>query len=285
MKLTPPPSFPGHSIPGSAGPRGPATRHVGAPPHPLALGGRAPLMRKVDLAWLLPSGGVGEGSRLVPALPAFEEAFAAFARGTLFPTGRGLVAVEDLWPGMEVREAGGGRRRLLWRGSTTVVPGGVPGGGPGGGSAQLAQGRVDPAMTRLTRISADALGFGRPIQDLVLGSHARVVRRGPAVRALTGEAAALVPAADLADGVNVVIVTPASPVQVFHLGFEGHERLEAQGVEVDSQHPGPLGAAGLPPEVLGLWLSCFPHRRALAEWGPARLPRVSGQDLGVFDAA
>jgi hypothetical protein len=238
----------------------------------VAPGGRAPLMRKVEMAWLLPSGEAGEGARLVPALPAFEEAFAAFARGTLFPTGRGLVAVEDLWPGMAVRVAGGGTRRLLWRGSTTVVP--------GGDSA-----RVDPAMTRLTRIGADALGLARPLQDLVLGPHARVVRRGPAVRALTGGEAALVPAAHLADGVNVVAVTPPSPVQVFHLGFENHERLEAQGVEVESQHPGPLGAADLPPEVLDLWLSCFPHRRALADWGPAALPRLSGDELGLFDAA
>ncbi len=263
MRLTPHPSFAG-----PASPRG---------PEPLASAGRAPLMRKVDLAWLRPSGEVGEGSRLVPALRAFEEAFAAFARGTLFATGRGLVAVEDLWPGTEVRVAGGGTRTLLWRGSTAVVP--------GGNSAQPAQGRVDPAMTRLTRISADALGLARPLQDLVLGPHARLVRRGPAVRALTGQEAALVPAADLADGVNVVVVTPASPVQVFHLGFERHERLDAQGVEVGSQHPGPLGEASLPPEVLDLWLSCFPHRRSLDDWGPAALPRVSGPELSVFDAA
>lgn len=264
MRATPPGAFP---HPSPAGPS-PAARPHAAP----AAGVRAPLMRKVEIAWLQPSGEAGEASRLVPALPTFEEAFAAFPRGTLFPTPRGLVAVEDLWPGMAVRTAEGGARRLLWRGSTTVAPGG-----------DLS--RLDPAMTRLTRIGADALGLSRPFQDLVLGPHARVVRRGPAVRALTGGEAALVPAADLADGVQVAAVTPASAVQVFHLGFERHERIEAQGVEVDSQHPGPLAAAGLPPEVLDLWLSCFPHRRSLAEWGPAVLPRLTGRDLGLFDAA
>lgn len=243
----------------------------GAPATTTTAASRAPLMRKVEFAWALPSGGVGEGSRLVPALPAFEEAFAAFARGTLFATSRGLVGVEDLLPGMEVRVAGGAMRPLLWRGSTVVVP---------DGSA-----RVDPAMTRLTRISADALGVSRPTETLVLGPHARVVRRGPAVRALTGAEAALVPASDLADGDGVTALAPASPVPVFHLGFEGHERLDAHGVEVESQHPGPLVAAGLSPELLELWLSCFPHRRALADWGPAALPRLSGQDLALFDAA
>lgn len=236
-----------------------------------AVAARGPLMRKAEILWLSPSGDVEEGSRLVPALPVFEEAFAAFARGTLFPTSRGLMAVEDLWPGLEVRIAGGAMRRLLWRGSTTVVPAG--------------SGRVDPAMTRLTRILADALGIARPIQDLVLGPHARVVRRGAAVRALTGGEAALVPAADIADGVTVVPVSPPSPVQVFHLGFDRHERLEAHGVEVESQHPGGLQAQSLSVELLGLWMSCFPHRRSLADWGPPALPRLTQRDLDRHDAA
>lgn len=228
-------------------------------------------MRKVEIAWLSPADTVEEASRLVPALPVFEEAFAAFARGTLFSTSRGLVAVEDIWPGIEVRVAGGAMRRLLWRGSTTVVPAG--------------SGRVDPAMTRLTRVLADALGIARPIQDLLLGPHARMVRRGAAVRALTGGEAALVPAADLADGVSVIQVSPPSPVPVFHLGFDRHERLEAHGVEVESQHPGSLQAQSLPAEVLDLWLSCFPHRRALADWGVPALPRLSRSELERYDAA
>jgi hypothetical protein len=128
-------------------------------------------MRKVELAWLLCSGEVGEDARLVPALPAFEEAFAAFARGTLFPTPRGLVGVEDLWPGMAVRVAGG-------RDAAAPVAR-LDHGGPRRGLGPGRPGRLGPAMTRLTRISADALGLARPLQDLVLGPHARVVRRGP----------------------------------------------------------------------------------------------------------
>ena len=63
---------------------------------------------------------------------------------------------------------------------------------------------------------------------------------------------------------------------MFHLGFDRHERLEAHGVEVESQHPGPLQAQSLSVELLDLWLSCFPHRRALADWGPPALPRLTG---------
>lgn len=229
----------------------------------------APLMRKVEIAWLA-DGAPEESGRLVPALGPFEEGFAAFARGTLFPTERGLVSVEDLWPGMAVRTAGSGMQRLLWRGSTMIVP----------------QGRgQDPAMTRLIRIAADALGIARPLHDLVLGPRARLVHRRPGVRTLTGRDAAAIPAADFADGDGVAEIAPVAPVQVFHLGFERQERLVANGVEVESYHPGPAHAFPLRGEMLELFLSCFPGRRHLADFGEPDLPRLRLKDLDLFDAA
>ena len=62
------------------------------------------------------------------------------------------------------------------------------------------------------------------------------------------------PAMGLADGVGVVTLSPASPVQVFHLGFDRHEILVAHGLEVESQHPGALALA---PDLLSLWLACL----------------------------
>ncbi len=103
-----------------------------------------PLMRQIEVACLGPDGDFQEFTRIVPAVPAFDEAFSAFARGTLFATERGLVAVEDLWPGDRVKTVGRGFRTLMWRGSTLIVP--------------QAQGQ-DPAMGRLTRIAADGLGI------------------------------------------------------------------------------------------------------------------------------
>lgn len=229
-----------------------------------------PLMRRVEIAALGASGRVEEVTRLIPGLPPFEEPFAAFARGTLFPAVQGHIAVEDIWPGMELRVEGGGLSRVVWRGSTMIVPQG--------------QGQ-DPAMTRLTRIAAEAMGYGRPFHDLVLGPRARVVNRRPGVRLLTGREAAAIPAADLVDGVAAVEVTPASPVEVFHLAFERHERLLANGVEVESYHPGPLHAFPLRGEQLGLFLSCFPQVPDLLAFGEPALPRLRMRDLDLFDAA
>lgn len=267
MRRTPDTLVPSRAVPPALGLRPPApARPVPTP----EADRRAPLMRRVEVAWLSASGEVREASRLVPALAPFEEAFAAFARGTLFATDRGYAAVEDLWPGMRVRVAGGSLRTLLWRGSLLV-----------GGSGSD---RVSPEMTRLTRVSSGALGAGRPFPDLLLGPHARVVRRTSAPWAQMG-GAALVPAARLVDGEGIVTVAPASPVEVFHLGFAGHERLEAQGVAVGSQHPAGLARQRLAPALLDLWLSCFPHRRSLADWGPPALPCPPMTDAGLPDEA
>lgn len=245
----------------------PAPPRPGAEPPPR----RAPLLRRqVELAVLSASGRVEEGVRIVPSLPPFEEPFAAFARGTLIAGPCGLVAIEDLWPGMEVRIDGGQIGRVLWRGSTMIVPQG--------------EGQ-DPAMTRLTRLSVEALGLGRPFQDLVLGPRARVVNRRAGVRLLTGRDAALLPASDLVDGSTAVEIAPASPVEVFHLALDRHATLLANGVEVESYHPGPLHAFPLRGEHLALFLGCFPHLRDLLSFGDPILPRLRQRDLELFDAA
>lgn len=247
-----------------------AQRLTARPPSGMAKPRSTPLMRSVEILSLGPDGQVTETNRLVPALPAFDEAFAAIARGAVLATERGPVAIEDLWPGDRIRTADGGLETVLWRGSTMVVP--------------RAQGQ-DPAMGRLIRIATDALGLARPTPDLVLGPKARIVCRAPGVRVLTGSDAALVPVVDFVDGVGLVEITPASPVQVFHLGLARHRRIVAQGVEVESQHPGSAHLLGLREDLLQLYLSCFPHVTSIAEFGPAMLPRLRRADLDLFDVA
>lgn len=229
---------------------------------------QAPLMRRIEVLTLCPHhpGDIAETRRVVPATPIFEEAVAAFAHGAQIPTERGLVAVEDLLPGDRVRTVDRGFRTLLWRGATTLVAD-VPG--------------QPPEMGRLTRISADALGIARPMHDLVLGPMANLVRHGAAIERLTGRRAAAIPARDLIDGMGVVELTPPSAVQVFHLGFERHERILANGVEVESYHPGPARLALIEPEQRGLFLSCFPHLERIEDFGPPALPRLRLAELDL----
>lgn len=229
-----------------------------------------PLMRRIEVVHLTAAHKIADFTRIVPAMPAFEDAFAAFARNTLIQTDRGHISVEDLWPGDMVRTVDHGFQRLLWRGMTLLVP--------------QATGQ-DPAMGRLTRVAADALGIARPMSDLVLGPRARLAHSAPGVRQLTGQDRAFMPARDFIDGINVMELTPPAPVQVFHLGFASHVRLLAGGVEVESFHPGPAHALGLRGDLLALFLSCFPHMADMDAFGPMALPRLRMADLDLISAA
>ena len=229
-------------------------------------------MRKVEIVHLTNphSLDIDDFTRIVPALPPFEEAVAAFARGCLLKTERGQVAVEDLLPGDRVHTVDAGFQTLLWRGATVIS------------SRAVGQ---DPGMGELTRIAADALGIAKPMPDLILGPRARLAHRASGVRQLTGSEIALVPGRDFIDGINVVSLTPPTSVPVYHLGFAGHHRLVANGVEVESYHPGPAHLFGLRGEMLALFLSCFPHVRGLEDFGPPALPRLRLNDLDLFNVA
>ena len=233
---------------------------------------KPPLMRKIEVLHLERPGALefGEFSRIVPAMPAFEEAFCSFARGTLLHTDRGQVAIEDILPGDQVRTADDGLQTLLWRGATII-------------SAHAT--RQDPIMGKMTRIAADALGIARPMPDLVLGPRARILHRGPGVRTLTGADAAAIPARDFCDGVQVIELTPPTAVPVYQLGFAGHHRVLANGVEVESFHPGPAHQLGLRGDLLALFLSCFPHAKTLDDFGAPAIPRLRLSDLDLFEVA
>ena len=120
-------------------------------------------MRKYEAAFLAPNGDMRTVTRLAPASLTFEMPFMAFARGTLMATPSGPVAIEDVQPGLELSTLNGRAQRVLWKGSTTIVPG-APG--------------QNPEAAALARIPADAMGLSRPSHDLLLGCGARVYRTG-----------------------------------------------------------------------------------------------------------
>lgn len=231
-----------------------------------------PLMRRIEVVHLASpdSADIVEFRRVVPALPAFEEAFCAFGRGAIVQTDRGQVTVEDLLPGDSVRTADAGFQNLLWRGATIISP---------------TAPRQDPVMSTLTRISADAMGIARPMPDLILGPRARLIHRAEGVRKLTGSEMAAIPARDFIDGDNVVRLTPPSAGPVYHLGFAGHHRIVANGMEIESYHPGPAHLFGLRGELLDVFLSCFPHADSIEAFGPPSMPRLNLNDLDLFDVA
>ena len=229
-------------------------------PAPVRTPHSAPLTRRYEIAYLDAAGRFDTCTRLAPAIPEFEEAFSAFARGTVIATDDGPVAVEDLVPGMRALTAEGRAERITWIGSITLFPQ-----------------RALPGMhcSTLTRITTDAFGVGRPMPDLVLGPRARVLLRDARCRLAAGTDTAYAPICSFIDGVSIIEVNLVAPISVFHIVLERQGSIRAAGLEVESFHPGSRMADGFDPQVAQIFLSLFPHMRSLSDFGALSHPRMT----------
>ncbi|MBZ4023233.1 hypothetical protein CKO11_12270 [Rhodobacter sp. TJ_12] len=223
-----------------------------------------PLTRRYEAAWLDACGQIQDNTRIAPATPLFEEAFSALARGAVIATEEGPVAVEDLVPGMRALTAEGRVETITWIGSMVIYPeGDSPRAGDGG------------EKVTLTRVTAEALGAGRPMQDVVLGPRARLCLRHSRLRRVAGLEAAYAPARAFIDGVSVIELTPATPVTVFHVVLERHGSLKVGGLEVEAFHPGEGVERMIDPRMLSLFEAQFPQLDTLADFGPLAHPRLT----------
>jgi hypothetical protein len=212
-------------------------------------------MRSYEIAALRADGSLYIGQDRAPATPLFESAFSAFARGTLIQTVHGPVSVEDLQPGDMVNTSSGEPAELLWIGSSTFVPADV--------------GRRTP----LLRIMADSFGPSRPSNFITLGPAARILQTPPHLRAESDGRQMLTPVQEFVDGVNVIEVTPPTPVRLFHICLSRHAAVNASGIEIETFHPG----AALRSEAANLrdrFLSMFPRISELSDFGPLAHPRA-----------
>lgn len=227
------------------------------------------MTRRYEARWLTAEGHVEGTTRTAPALPEFEEAFSAIARGTLIETTQGFVAVEDLEPGM-VAVTGEGRREVItWIGSMTLFPAGtIPG----------------LASSAMTRITADAFGGGRPMPDLLLGPQARLLMKDARTRA-AGHPAAYLPARALVDGESIIEVAPVAPVTMYHLVLERQGSLACAGIEIESYHPGRNLAERLEPQLAAMLLALFPQMTTFADFGPMSHPRLALDEAEGLQAA
>lgn len=234
------------------------------PPNPARLPTRPrpkTLMRRFTAQWMADDGQIDDYNRIAPASAFFEGAFNALVRGALLSTPNGPVAIEDLLPGDEVDTAERGAEPILWKGSLTLYP-----------SRQGMPGQPD----RLFRLTADALGYGRPMQDLLLGTGAEI---------WSPHHGRFVPAVTMLDGVSVIELAPPAPVTAFQVCLSGRRTLLANGVAVSSYAPDETAAAQMSPEMLALFLTLFPNRQDLEDLNAlARADRTSPRPGGPVAA-
>lgn len=231
----------------------------------------APSMRRYDIMWCTSNGDLMDNTTMAPALPVFETAFNAFARGALIATQNGPIAVEDLLPGDLVETADGDCLPVQWIGSMELDAEGTR--------------APDAEPEGLVRLMADSFGLGRPSPDLMLGSGARYMHRTDALKPYLGTTMALAPVAALVDGHSAIKVTPISSVRTYHFCLPQHRLILANGVELESYHPGTSASGQLVGDLRAKFMALFPHLTELGDFGAMVHPRLSMGDLLALDAA
>ena len=217
-------------------------------------------MRSFEIAALRADGSLYIGQDKAPAIPLFENAFSAFARGTLIATPSGDVAVEDLQPGEMINTTTGEPAKLIWIGSSNFIPADA--------------GRRMP----LIRVMSDTFGQSRPGTYLTFGPGARILHTPHHLQSEAGETRMLTPVREFVDGVNVIEVVPPTPVRLFHICLERHAAIITSGVEVETFHPGANATRNVSHSLRDRFLGMFPQISHVSDFGPLAHPRAPEMD-------
>ncbi|PIE16097.1 MAG: type I secretion protein [Rhodobacterales bacterium] len=188
-----------------------------------------------------------------------EEVLPCFVAGTHILTPKGEVKVEDLAVGDLVLTADHGMQPLRWIGSST----------------RQAEGHLAPILFR-----KGALGNER---DLLVSPQHRMLLCGWQAELIFGETEVLVPAKSLLSD-HTVIRKIGGQVCYYHLLFDQHEIIYAEGIPSESYHPNDKTIAGFDPQCRDEVLRLFPglaNGEDCAYGDPAR-PSLSHQEATVL---
>lgn len=176
-----------------------------------------------------------------------EQVVPCFTAGTKILCEDGEVLVEDLVPGKAVLTRDNGWQVIRWLGRRRIA------------EADLL---VQPSF-RPVLISQGALGDGLPDRDMMVSPQHRMLVTGTRAEMLFGEREVLVAALHL---VGMPGITRASPpgVTYFHLLFDQHEIIRADGCWTESFQPGDLTLAGMDDAQRNEILALFPDLQAPA---------------------
>ncbi len=142
---------------------------------------------------------------------------ACFTRGTRIATPDGEAAIETLRPG-DLVQTRRGPMPLRWVGSRILTP------------FEL---RRRPDL-RPVILRAGALGPGCPAVDTAVSPQHRIEIAGPLLEMLLGHAVALAPAKGLLDGDRVCAAPAEDGADYWHLLFDRHEIVRANGMWSES---------------------------------------------------
>ncbi len=168
--------------------------------------------------------------------------FVCFTKDTVIKTPDGPRAVQSLSVGDWVLTRDHGPRQIKWTGSRTL------------GKQELAE---SPHL-RPVRIRAGALGQSQPSKDLTVSPQHKVYLSDPALQLLFGVEEALVPAKGLVDG-HTVVESDTDEVTYYHIMFDRHEVVHANGAWSESFYPGATALDSLNDASRNELLELFPE--------------------------
>ncbi|WP_299349296.1 choice-of-anchor L domain-containing protein [uncultured Shimia sp.] len=178
-----------------------------------------------------------------------------FVENTLIITDRGEVAVEDLATGDMILTRDNGFQPVRWIGSTV---------------------RVAAGQDAPIRFEAGALGNHDAVE---FSQNHRVLVTSAMASLLFGESEVLIKAKDLVNDTTIRARNDHEPVSYFHLLFDRHEIVRANGLDSESYHPGVETLDSFDPETREEILRLMPSSDALLGYGYGPAARVSLRTL------
>jgi len=190
--------------------------------------------------------------------------FVCFARGGLILTADGERRVEDLRVGDLVKTRDSGMKAIRWIGSRVVA----------------ARGNLAPVT-----IKAGAFGHvderAVPHSDLTVSPQHRILLSGWRCELVVGEEQALVAAKHLCSN-DMIYAAPHMTVEYFHLMFDEHEIIYANGAETESFHPGVMGKSAVGQESWTEICTLFPELAVNDNKRPICYPQASPSEARVL---
>ena len=190
-----------------------------------------------------------------------------FCTGAGIETPDGPVAIENLKEGDLVLTMDHGPQPVRWIGKRRVE------------GAEIA---ADPEL-RPVLIRAGAMGPGAPDRDVRVSPQHRVLISDRAARLTFGEDEILAPAKALRDGVRILTDARERATDYFHILFDRHEVIWANGLPTESFHPAEGALTGVDAVARNEILTLFPDL-ATDAWPPAR-PTLTVREASVLAGA
>ena len=130
------------------------------------------------------------------------------------------------------------------------------------------------------------MGQGLPERDLRVSPLHRVLVGSPKLDLMFGIGEALVSARHLVNGSTIVQDFDGGEIEYFHLLFDQHEIVLAEGLATESFHPGAWGLSVMEAAMREEIYALFPQlREDVSAYGPSARPGLRRCEAEVLSAA